>query len=296
MSASSIRFLLWTALAVGSLGAVPLAKKLALDAGGTPVAVALSTAGVAALLVLAWVLVRGHGRRLLELDRSSALAVLAVGALGSGAVPLMGLLAMTATSASNRALFQSAYPVATAVAAWLVLGERPSWVTRGLIVLVCAGLALMNVEAGAEDQSEGMGLGWPFWLLLGTLPLIGLADVIAKKALDDRRPETVAAGRVVGGVAVLLLALPWLDAGLLDTVRQAAPAIAVAGFGMAVFAIALYQVFDRTRASIAASLIALAPVLTLAGEAWLLGISLSALQWCGFFVVLAGVLGLARKA
>ncbi|MBY6204230.1 DMT family transporter [Halomonas denitrificans] len=292
MSAISSRFLAWTCLAVGALGAVPLAKKLALEAGGTPVAVAVLTTGVAAGLVLAWVIARGHGGRLLDLDRRSALAVLAVGALGSGAVPLMGLLAMTATSASNRALFQSAYPVATAAAAWLLLGERPSWITRGLIVLVCGGLALMNVEGGGD----GIGLGWPFWLLLGTLPLIGLADVIAKKALDDRRPETVAAGRVVGGFCVLLLALPWFDARLVETVRLAAPTLAVAGLGMAIFAIALYQVFDRTRASIAASLIALAPVLTLAGEAWMLDVSLTLLQWCGFAVVLAGVIGLARRA
>lgn len=292
MSAFSPKFLAWTCLAVGALGSVPLAKKLALEAGGTPVGVAVLTTGFAAILVLVWVIVRGHGRRLLDLDRRSAPAVLAVGALGSGAVPLMGLLAMTATSASNRALFQSAYPAATAVAAWILLGERPSWVTRGLIVLVCSGLALMNLESGGDR----IGPGWPFWLLLGTLPLIGLADVIAKKALDDRRPETVAAGRVVGGFCVLLLALPWFDARLIETVRLASPSLAVAGLGMAIFAVALYQVFDRTRASIAASLIALAPVLTLGGEAWMLGVTLTAVQWSGFLVVLAGVLALARRA
>lgn len=65
---------------------------------------------------------------------------------------------------------------------------------------------------------------------------------------------------------------------------------------MVAFTVALYQVFDRTFATIAASLIALAPLLTLGGELALLGLTLSWFQWLGFAVVLLSVIGLSRWA
>jgi len=64
---------------------------------------------------------------------------------------------------------------------------------------------------------------------------------------------------------------------------------------MGIFGVALYQVFDRTEASMAASLMALAPALTLAAEAALLGVSLNPWQWTGFALVLTALLWLARR-
>lgn len=64
---------------------------------------------------------------------------------------------------------------------------------------------------------------------------------------------------------------------------------------MGIFAVALYEVFDRTEASLAASLVALAPVGTLAAEAALLGVSLDAWQWTGFALVLVALLWLGWR-
>lgn len=292
MMTRGFALLAWTALAVGALAVVPLAKKLALNAGASAPAVAFFSVALSAVLVVGGLVVRGRAGRLWTMGSRPRAAVLAVGALGSGLVPLLGLLAMTETTASNRALFQSAYPAATAAAAWLLLDERPARITLGLIGGVCIGLALMNLDSSSGAPS----FGWPFWLLLATLPMIGLADVIAKRSLDNQPPPIVAAGRAIGGALVLVLAFPWFHGHLLEALRLAAVFIVIAGVGMAVFAVALYQVFDRTRASIAASLIALAPVLTLAGEAWFLEISLAPLQWLGFAVVIGAVVALARRA
>lgn len=133
-------------------------------------------------------------------------------------------------------------------------------------------------------------------LLLSTLPMIGLADGIAKRALHDQQPEVVAAGRAVGGVLILVLALPWIvrDAG--GALAQTWPWLLLSGLCMAAFTVALYQVFNRTFATVAASLIALAPLLTLMGEIALLGLSLVWLQWIGFALVLLAVIGLSRRA
>jgi drug/metabolite transporter (DMT)-like permease len=286
-----ISFWSWTLAAVIALAFSPLAMKMALSVGGAPLPVALITTLFAALLVCGWLLVRNKARRLPRLGWRQRMALLVVGALSAGLVPLFGILAMTETSASNRALFQSAYPAATALAARFLLGERLGPFSYVLIALVCTGLVLMNVE-----PAPGLSmLHWPFWLLLATLPMIGLADVIAKKSLVDQPPEVVAAGRAVGGVLVLTLTLPWAFPGLAATLVTGWHWLLVGGLCMGIFAVALYQVFDRTKASLAASLVALAPVLTLAAEAALLGVALSAWQWAGFTLVLIALLWLGRR-
>ena len=286
-----LSFWSWLLAAVIALALSPLAMKMALSAGGSSLQVALITALFAALVVCGWMLARNKARQLPRMAWRQRLALLLVGALGSGLVPLFGILAMTETSASNRALFQSAYPAATALAARFLLGERLGSFSYALIVLVCAGLVLMNIESG-----PGLSiLNWPFWLLLATLPLIGLADVIAKKNLVDQPPEVVAAGRAVGGVLILALTLPWALPGLAATLVAAWHWLLLGGICMGIFAVALYQVFDRTEASLAASLMGLAPLLTLVAEAALLGISMNPWQWAGFTLVLLALLWLSRR-
>ena len=286
-----LSFWSWTLAAVLALAFAPLAMKMALSVGGSTLPVALVTALVAALLVCGWMLARNKARRLPRMPWRQRRALLLVGALSAGLVPLFGIVAMTETSASNRALFQSAYPAATALAARFLLGERLGPLSYLLIALVCTGLVLMNIEPG-----PGLSvLNWPFWLLLTTLPMIGLADVIAKRNLVDQPPEVVAAGRAVGGVLILALALPWAFPDLGTTLQAAWHWLLLGGVCMGIFAVALYQVFDRTAASLAASLVALAPVLTLAAEAALLGVSLNAWQWAGFVLVLVALLWLGRR-
>jgi drug/metabolite transporter (DMT)-like permease len=281
----------FAAIAIAALALAPLAQKMALNAGAAIVPVAFASASLAALVAGGWLLLRGRAAALVRMNRRQRLAVLMVGALGSGLVPLMGILAMTVTTASNRALFQSAYPAATALAASVLLGERLRWLTYLLIVLVCAGLVLVNLESNSR-----LSLGWSFWLLLATLPLIGLSDVIAKRSLTDQPPEVVAVGRALGGTLVLAAVLPWFFGELPASVAAAWPWLLAAGACMGVFAVALYQVFDRTEASIAASLVALAPLLTLAVEATVLGVRLTPWQWVGFALVLGAVVALARRA
>jgi drug/metabolite transporter (DMT)-like permease len=288
----SVRLLGYTAFAVAALGLAPLAKKAALVGGAAPLPVVVSTAWVAALVVVTAMALRGTSARLVRLGPGQAGAILVVGALGSGLVPLLAVLAMTETSASNRALFQSAYPAATAIAARLLLGERLPAAAYGWIALTCAGLALVNVDF----EAAGIGFGWPFWALLATLPLIGLADVVAKRSLSTLSPDVVAAGRAVGGALLLLVVLPVIEPAGWSRLGPSTGWIVLAGVCMGGFALGLYQLFGLTRASIAASLIALAPLVTLAAERVLLDIALRPLQAIGFGTVLAAVLALARRA
>ncbi|MEE4637951.1 MAG: DMT family transporter [Wenzhouxiangella sp.] len=283
---------MWLLIAVLALGTAPLAHKLALTRGASALLVASTSALITAVAVFGWLVARGRADRLRLIGARQAFWLLLIGVLGSGLVSVFGILAMTETSASNRALFQSAYPAATALAARMLLGERLNPRIYAWIGLVCAGLLMMNMERNGALSLTG----WPFWLLLSTLPMIGLADVIAKRSLSDQEPEVVAAGRAFGGALILILALPWAAGDAGDALVQAWPWLLLSGLCMAVFTVALYQVFDRTFATVAASLIALAPLLTLMGEIGFLGLSLGRIQWVGFALVLLAVIGLSRRA
>jgi drug/metabolite transporter (DMT)-like permease len=292
MTAQSLRLGAWLGAAALSLGVVPLAKKMALVDGGSTAAVAVGTSVIAGLVIATWLGLQGQWNDLKTLSRRDWRSVLAVGALGSGLVPLFGILAMTETSASNRALFQSAYPVATALAARTLLNERLDPPAYLWIALICLGLVLMNVETG-----NGLGLtSWPFWLLASTLPLVGLADVLAKRSLGSATPEIIAFGRALGGLLILTFLLPWV--GWSPIAAMDADTwlwVLLAGVCMGIFAVSLYQVFDRTLATLAASLIALAPVLTLVLEVSLLDLRLDSLQWVSFALVLSAVILLSRR-
>ncbi|MEJ2603864.1 MAG: EamA family transporter [Gammaproteobacteria bacterium] len=161
---TSARLVADVGLAGFCLGFAPLARKAALTAGAQPLPLAVASTGTAAAFAIAILVAGGSGSLRKSLPRRTWWHVLAVGAMGSGAVVLLSVLAMTETTATNRSLFQSMYPVATAIAARLLLGERLRLVAYAIIAVMSAGLFLMNTGPG------GIVIGRPFWLLAATLP------------------------------------------------------------------------------------------------------------------------------
>lgn len=249
-------------------------------------------ASTATAAVLALVLALRPVRIRAALDTPAAVwrGVILVGAMGSGLVVVLGVLAMTETTATNRSLFQSMYPVATAVCARLLLGESPGRGAYAVIVAMSGGLALMNTGP------EGLVIGPAFWLLASTLPLIGLADTLAKRALEDADPDFVASGRLAFGALVLLGIVPWLDAGAWGTLSDQWHWVLGAGAFMAGGMLGLYRAMERTKVSIAAALVALAPVVTLIAERLVLGTRFTPMQIGGLLVVVGGAVLLARRA
>ncbi len=258
-----------------------------LVAGGSPLPLAIASSAVAAAVALLGLLAGGR-RALRPPAPATVLHLLLIGALGSGAVVLLGILAMTGTTATNRSLFQAMYPVATAVTARLLLREQLATGAWALIGVMAAGLVLMNSDA------EGLVINRAFWMLAATLPLIGLSDVYARRTLAAIAPATVAAARLGFGAAFLLLALPFTPAGAWQGLGDQAIAVIGAGLAMAVGVLGLYRIMDRAGASRAAAFAALAPVVTAVAEAGLLGARFSALQLGGLALVVAAGIRLAR--
>jgi transporter family protein len=244
---------------------------------------------VAGLLAGAVVLLRDGPRGLASLPPAAWRHVALVGVLGSGAVALLAILAMTGTSATNRGLFQSMYPVATAIAARLLLGERLDRFAYGIIGAMALGLLAMNSDAG------GLSLGPPFWLLLATLPLIGLSDVYARRTLEGADPGFVTAGRLLAGALALALAAPWVGAG--DWQALLGPWLWVIAAGIATVSglLGLYRAMESAGASLAAAFAGTAPVITAVGEWLVLDARFSALQLLGIALVVAGAAVLAYR-
>lgn len=212
-----------------------------------------------------------------------------VGALGSGLVVLLAIIAMTETTATNRALFQSMYPVATAILARVLLGERLARTSYAIIAGMTVGLFLMNSGQG------GVVLGTPFLLLAATLPMIGLADVYAKRSLADTDPLFVAVGRLVAGSLVIWLVLPFTGGGPVFADTAAWPWMLVAGFAMAGGLFGLYRAMDSAGASRAAAFAGLAPVVTALAEWLVLDARFSPVQLTGLVFVIAGAVVLAYR-
>jgi len=281
------------ATAALGLGAAPLAKKVALEAGASPLPLALATVSMAG--VIAWVAwLRGRGLDVLRsISRSTWLHVAVVGTLGSAAVSLLAVLALTQTSATNRGVFQAMYPVATAIAARLMLGERPGRFAYFVIGLMTLGLLAMNAEGGTVK------MGLSFWLLAATLPLIGFADVYARRSLDGADAGFVSAGRLLFGALALGLALavyaPLRDQPIDFGLQNALPWILAAGLATAAGLLGFYRAMDRAGASLAAAFVGTAPAVTLLGEWLLLGTGFTVVQLVGVVTVVAGAVALALR-
>lgn len=277
------------ALAAAGLGLAPLAKKAALTAGSDAFALAIATAATAATIAVIVMLARSGPQMLSGHPPKTWKHVFLVGAMGSGAVVLLAVLAMTETTATNRSLFQSMYPVATALAARLLLGERLDGIAYLLIAVMSGGLFMMNTGP------SGLVIGRAFWLLAATLPLIGLADVYAKRTLARADPGFVVTGRFVFGVAVLLPFLPATGTDDWSMIASLWPWVLAAGSATAAGVLGLYRAMDTSGASLAAAFVALAPALTAAAEWLLLGTGFSTLQLAGLAVVVLGAAVLAYR-
>ena len=272
------------------LGLAPLAKKAALSAGAAPLPLALATVAVAALVTAGAMLLRDGLRGLAAVPLPAWRHVALVGVLGSGAVSLLGIVAMTGTTATNRGLFQSMYPVATAIAARWLLGERPGGFAYAVIGVMALGLLAMNFGDG------GLGIGLPFWLLCATLPLIGLSDVYARRTLEGADPGFVAAGRLVAGALALALALPWISGEAWLELVASWPWVVAGGVATAGGLIGLYRAMNSTGASLAAAFAGTAPVITAVGEWLVLGAQFNAPQLLGIVLVVTGAAVLAYRS
>jgi len=276
-------------LSIGAFGLTPFFKKLAITDSVTPWTVALGTTLAAAVASAVTLLVTEPRAAYAIVRPRFILPIAAIGIVAGALVTLLVVHALSVTTATNHSLFQAAYPAATLVFAHLILGERLTGRQYLSIALVMFGLLLMNGVNG--DARFGLG----FWLLLATLPLIGLSDVYAKRLTEHVSPLTVAGGRHLYGAVCLLCVIPFLDLvrvpGGLSLLW-----ILLAGLLQGVGVWALYRALQTNKASLVGGMVASAPLITFTMESMFLDLRLSATQGVGLTTAMLAAAWLAYSA
>ena len=275
-------------VSVAAFGASPLLKKVAVQGGVTPWTVAL-VAACGAALVSTLILARLQPQRLGRLfDREHLFALVAIGIAATGLVTLLAATALSTTTATNRSLFQAAYPAATLLFAHLLLGERLRAQQYVAVALLLAGLVVMN------DSGGGFSFGQGFWLLAATLPLIGLTDVYSKRLAGKVPTLVLAAGRNLYGAAFIGAVALFVDLGSQLSAGQAL-SLLVAGACQGIGVWTLFRAFERSKASLVSSLVAASPLVTLTLEVTVLQLSLTPFQWLGMVIVIGAAVWLAQS-
>ena len=282
---SRARFLAWTGLAIAGLGLGPLFKKIALERGGDlwgVVQVAIVT-GALATAAFQWLKDRRDFHCLVRWPAAGHL--LLVGVLASGLVAIFNVAAMQHTTATMRALFQSAYPIGTALFAWLLLGERLTPVQWWLMAALVSGLMLLNLG------DDGLQLGIGFWLLLATVPMIGFADAWVRGHLDQIAPTVQTTGRYLFAALLIVVSMAWTG--------PPAPGgwmiwAAAGGSVMAAGIYGLYHALQWAKAGLVGALVGTASLVTAIGEMSLLGARFGRWQWVGMAVLIGAGICLGR--
>ena len=275
------------AISIVGFGLAPLLKKVAIEGGVTPWMVSLVSASGAAIVLLL-ILSRLRPKNLGQLfERHHLVPLLIIGIVATGIVTLLAAISLSTTTATNRSLFLSAYPAATLFFAHLILGERLRAQQYVAIALLLVGLVVMN------DSSAGLKFTQGFWLLVVTLPLIGLTDVYSKRLVSDVSPLVLATGRNLYGTVFIAAFAFFVELGDQLSFAQAV-ALLVAGGCQGIAVWTLFRAFERSKASLVSSLVAASPLVTLSLEVTLLDLRLTPVQWLGMFIVIAAAVRLSQ--
>jgi len=275
--------LLFAALCVLNGAFVPAFAKLTTERGGALFVAAITTVfgGLFAALVLG---LRGELKQLVAPGRRGYLAL--VGMLGTALAFYLFFQGARRTSAIDAALCLQIEPLYSMLAAWLVLGHRPSARrVLGLAVLLCG---ILLAIAG-PDYAPSSGT----WLLLLTPLCWQLSHLVALGRLATVTPQVLAGARYVYGGGLLLLL--WLI--------SAGPATAPASFGSLLPLLALqgivlsycgtllwYQTIRRLDLGRATSIVVPSiPLLSVAASFALLGEVPTLRQALGLGLVVSGV-------
>ncbi|MEJ2330978.1 MAG: DMT family transporter [Gammaproteobacteria bacterium] len=275
------------AISIVGFGLAPLLKKVAIEGGVTPWMVSLVSA-CGAVIVSVLILARLSPRKFSQLfDRRHFMPLLIIGIVATGIVTLLAAISLSTTTATNRSLFLSAYPAATLLFAHLILGERLRAQEYIAIAMLLVGLIVMN------DSGTGLKFTQGFWLLVVTLPLIGLTDVYSKRLVSDVSPLVLATGRNLYGTVFIAAVALFVELGDQLSFGQTV-ALLVAGGCQGIAVWTLFRAFERSKASLVSSLVAASPFVTLSLEVTFLELTLTPVQWLGMFIVIAAAIWLAQ--
>ncbi len=279
--------LVFAALCAVNGAFVPAVAKLTTNRADALFVAAATTlcAGAAALAVLA---LRGELALLVE-PRIGPRLVL-VGALGTGAAFWLFFQGARRATAIETVLCLQIEPAYALVAAWAVLGERPSARRLGAITLLLSGIALA-LGAGGVFSPAGV------WLLLATPLCWQLSHLIVLRTLGGVPPAVLTGARYIYGGLVLgaLWAFGGATIGLVPGAALAPLILALVVQGVVLSYLGTMMWYEAiTRLDLArttAIVVPSIPLLSLAATFVLLGEQPTLPQALGMALTAIGVLG-----
>lgn len=249
-----------------------------------PLSFAALRYGLAAAILAAATVLRGHHRLLASASRVEWLRLVALGVLLYGVTQGGQFLALTSLRAASVSLLLTATPAAVAAVAWPALGERPTpRIGVGVVALLAGAVVYF-------DAAPALGGG----LVAGLVALAGNAGgaVVGRAANRDRTLPALAVTTVSMTVGALLLAATALAAEPLPPL--AAPEVGIVVWLAVVntaLAFWLWNVALRTLTAVEASVVNNTMLLQVAVLGWLaLGQSLGPIDLLALGVVGVGAL------
>lgn len=278
--------LLFAALCAVNGGFVPAVAKLT-TAAADATFVATSAAVVAGLCAAAVLAARGELRRLVARNTAPRLAL--VGALGTAAAYALFFAGTARATAIEAALCLQIEPAYALLAAWLVLGHRPTPRRVAATLFLLVGITL---AVGTEGLRGSSGV----WLLLATPLCWQASHLVVLRGLPGTDAFLLAAARFVYGGAVLLAG--WLATGgparMPDPAALAglAPWLVLQGAVLTYFGTLLWyhSVLRLDLARTTAIVVPAIPLLSFVASFLLLGEVASPRQWAGLALVASGIL------
>ncbi|VVD92843.1 DMT family transporter [Pandoraea anhela] len=276
------------AVSASAFGAMAIFARGATAAGADIVAMLLFRFFVAAVLLMIWCRLQ----RVRFPSRRQSLYIAMMGGIGYVGQSLCFFGALQYAQASLVALLLYLYPVFVTILAAIFLHERLTPVKLGALMLCSLGTAF--TVGGGQGQPLGVALAVAAALIYSGYIVIGAR---VTRGVDARATATLVcvAATVSFGVMAAIrasqgLALHW-PAGVAGW--GALAAIAVCSTVVAI--LTFFAGLQRLGAGRASMLSTLEPVVTVLLAAMLLGETLTAVQWGGGALILAGVVWLSAR-
>lgn len=251
-----------------------------------PVALAFVRVGLAAAVLVPWMLWRGDGPALRQHWRP----ILGVGLVNS-ALPFVAFgVAALAIPAGLMSIMNATVPLWTAAIAWLWLAERPGrWRAVGMAIGL-GGVTALSLQKSSLPAMGGVGPLAGFAACLAATAMYGFAANFTRTRLAGVPPAALAAGSQLS--ATLALAVPaallWPDVPPSSAAWGAAGALALVCTALAY--VMYFRLIAHVGATRAVTVTFLIPAFALAWGALFLAEPVTApmLLWGG--VILAGTL------
>ena len=283
----SSKALVYLVCSILTFGLVHVTDKIGINRGVDPFIFSFVRGGIATLII-ACIWVKSDDISLLRSKRHVLKNLIIIGIGASGIVVLLGIFAMSYTTATNKGVMQGMYMAVTMIFAYIMIHERLPKLFAPVLLTMIVGLVLLTTKGRLVLPNTGD------WLLFLTIPVIGFCNAYAKKTMSGVQALTVSFGRLFFGTLFLLCFLPFITWSNLKTLSLGLVWLILSGALSAVYIVTFYEGVEIVGPTLSAAMLSLAPAVTALAEFFCLGERFTAVQLLGMSLILGSAVILTK--